>query len=155
MISLTENSPMVLFRSVVGPPTTLVCVVGMCLSLGPTGVESQTRSSEWGRAAAADYLDGRQAWWRTWPVAARDHGTACVSCHTALPYALARPALRTALGETGPTVPEAALLEDVRTRVMLWNEVDPYYPGSNGGPPQIQRVEGDRSHSERADPGQP
>ena len=132
---------MSLLRFVAGLPITLACVVGMCLALVPSEVESQTRPPEWGKAAA-DYLDGRQAWWRTWPVAARDHDTACVSCHTALPYALARPALRTALGETGPTMPEVALLADVRTRVMLWNEVDPYYPDQTSGLPKSSESRG-------------
>ena len=107
--------------------------------------ESQTRSAspaEWDQAAAAEYLDGRQAWWRTWPVAARDHDTSCVSCHTALPYALARPALRAALGETGPTVPEADLLEDVTKRVTLWTEVEPYYPDQIHGLPKTSESRG-------------
>jgi len=54
----------------------------------------------WNPKAAAAYLDQRQDWWQKWPGAARDHGTYCVSCHTVATYALARPALRGALGET-------------------------------------------------------
>ena len=53
----------------------------------------------WNPKAAAAYLDQRQDWWQKWPPAARDRGTFCVSCHTAATYALARPALRGALGE--------------------------------------------------------
>ena len=124
---------------------TLACVVGMCLALTPAQVESQTQprlSAEWDRAAAAAYLDARQAWWLTWSVAARDHDTSCVSCHTSLPYALARPALRAALGETGPTVPERGLLEDVGKRVALWNEVDPYYPDQTFGLPKTSESRG-------------
>src|SRR5262245_16063276 len=48
----------------------------------------------WNAAAAAAYLDKRQSWWMSWPPAQRDHATACVSCHTALSYALGRTALR-------------------------------------------------------------
>ena len=33
----------------------------------------------WDLGAAAAYLDGRAEWWSTWPNAARDHGTFCVS----------------------------------------------------------------------------
>ena len=148
MINPAKNSQKRHLRSVVGLLTTLACVVGMCLALGPSRVESQTRprlSAEWDQAAAAAYLDGRQAWWRTWPVAARDHDTACVSCHTALPYALARPSLRLALGETGPTVPEVELLEDVTKRVVLWNEVDPYYPDQTVGLPKTSESRGTES----------
>src|SRR5215467_5750611 len=50
--------------------------------------------SSWDQRAAAAYLDQRQSWWMGWPRAARDHETFCVSCHTAVPYALSRPTLR-------------------------------------------------------------
>jgi squalene-hopene/tetraprenyl-beta-curcumene cyclase len=98
--------------------------------------------AEWDQAAAADYLDLRQAWWRTWPVAARDDDTSCVSCHTSLPYALARPALRGALGETGPTLPEMDLFEDVEKRVALWTEMDPFYPDQTFGLPKSSQSKG-------------
>ena len=117
----------------------------MCLAHAPSQVESQTQPRalpEWDQAAAAAYLDARQAWWRTWPIAARDHDTSCVSCHTTLPYALARPALRAALGETGPTGPETDLLADVGKRVALWSEVDPYYPDQTVGLPKTSESRG-------------
>jgi squalene-hopene/tetraprenyl-beta-curcumene cyclase len=84
-------------------------------------------SSSWDPKAAAAYLDDREAWWAQWPVAARDHGTFCVSCHTALPYAMARPALRVALGQPGPSDGERELIENVKNRVRLWKDVGPYY----------------------------
>jgi squalene-hopene/tetraprenyl-beta-curcumene cyclase len=65
-----------------------------------------------------------------WTGSARDHGTFCVSCHTALPYALSRPALRNALAETGPSEDERRLIEDVTKRVRLWNDIGPYYSGA-------------------------
>src|ERR1700721_1744625 len=49
---------------------------------------------DWDVASAAAYLDGREAWWMSWSGAARDHGTFCVSCHTAMPYFLSRAVLR-------------------------------------------------------------
>lgn len=76
---------------------------------------------------AGAYLDQREAWWMQWVGSSRDHGTFCVSCHTALPYALARPALRTAKGETALSPGERALIDDVTKRVRLWNETKPYY----------------------------
>src|SRR5438270_2648505 len=79
---------------------------------------------------AANYLDTREQWWTNWPGSARDHGTFCVSCHTALPYALARPVLRQVLAETDQPTYEHQLLENVKKRVRLWNEVGPYYDGS-------------------------
>ncbi|HKW17006.1 MAG TPA: hypothetical protein VJO35_05810 [Terriglobales bacterium] len=79
---------------------------------------------------AANYLDAREQWWTNWPGSARDHGTFCVSCHTALPYALTRPVLREALAEQDQSRDESTLVDDVRKRVKLWSEVDPYYDGS-------------------------
>jgi squalene-hopene/tetraprenyl-beta-curcumene cyclase len=76
---------------------------------------------------AATYLDTREAWWMQWVGSSRDQGTFCVSCHTALPYALARPALRAAVGEPTPGPYERALLDNVIKRVRLWKETKPYY----------------------------
>jgi len=84
-------------------------------------------SNSWDPKAAAAYLDDREAWWSQWSGSARDHGTFCVSCHTALPYALARPALRAALGQPVPSDAERELIANVRKRVQLWKDVAPYY----------------------------
>ena len=92
--------------------------------------------------AAAAYLDARQTWWSAWPTAARDHETACVSCHTALPYALARPTLRAALHENGPTSPERKLLNDVVKRVNMWRDVEPFYPDQTVGLPKTSESRG-------------
>ena len=81
----------------------------------------------WNPRAAAAYLDQRQAWWQTWPKAARDHGTVCVSCHTALPYALVRPELRAILHEEHASAEEKLLIDDVTKRVRAWSEVKPFY----------------------------
>jgi squalene-hopene/tetraprenyl-beta-curcumene cyclase len=71
---------------------------------------------DWSPRLAADYLDARQKEWFAWP---RANGGAkpCISCHTGLPYLLARPALRQALGETEPTQWETGLLESMRSRI--------------------------------------
>ena len=68
-----------------------------------------------------------------WPKAARDHETFCVSCHTAVPYALSRPALRGALAEQAPSANERKLLENVTRRVRLWKEVAPFYSDADRG----------------------
>ena len=80
-------------------------------------------AGSWDRNGAAAYLDQRAAWWVTWKPAARDHDTFCISCHTALPYALGRPALRAALGESGPSVNEQKLLDNVRSACGYGQEV--------------------------------
>jgi squalene-hopene/tetraprenyl-beta-curcumene cyclase len=105
----------------------------------PASVAAQ---AGWDAQAAATYLDGRLASWLAWPNAARDHGTTCVSCHTVLPYALARPSLRHALSEPMPTTPEEVMLDRVTTRVRLWREVEPYYPDQRNGLPKTSESRG-------------
>jgi squalene-hopene/tetraprenyl-beta-curcumene cyclase len=102
-------------------------------------------SDAWDARSAAAYLDARQAWWRNWPTAARDHDTACVSCHSALPYALARPALRSRLNESGPSVNESKLLADVVKRVRAWKDMEPWYPDQTRGLPKTAESRGTES----------
>ena len=87
----------------------------------------------WDQHAAATYLDRRQAWWMGWQTAQRDHETFCVSCHTAVPYALSRPSLRNALAEKAPSPNERRLLDNVTKRVRLWKEVAPFYTDADRG----------------------
>ncbi len=61
---------------------------------GASKTPSETPSPHWSQQAAASYLDSREVWWQQWPRAQKDHGTICISCHTNVPYAMARPALR-------------------------------------------------------------
>ncbi|HUL75054.1 MAG TPA: hypothetical protein VLT86_18215 [Vicinamibacterales bacterium] len=90
----------------------------------------------WDARAAASYLDGRAEWWTTWPSAKRDHGTFCISCHTTLPYALARSALRRVLGEREPSAPEAKILGNLLERARLWRDIEPFYPDQTRGVPK-------------------
>jgi squalene-hopene/tetraprenyl-beta-curcumene cyclase len=90
-------------------------------------------ANSWDQRAAAAYLDQRASWWMAWPRAARDHGTFCISCHTAVPYAMSRPALRGALGEQSPSANERKLLDNVTKRVRLWKEVAPFYSDADRG----------------------
>lgn len=90
-------------------------------------------AASWNPSAAATYLDQREAWWMGWKVAARDHETFCVSCHTVLPYALSRASLRPGSADQVPTVNEQRLLDNVRKRVRLWKEVSPYYGDQDYG----------------------
>ncbi len=91
-------------------------------------------ASSWDQKAAAAYLDQRAGWWMAWPRAARDHETFCVSCHTAVPYAMSRPALHRALGEQALSPNERKLLGNVTKRVRLWKEVEPFYKDADRGP---------------------
>jgi len=99
----------------------------------------------WDARAAATYLDSRQAWWSSWQTAARDHQTACVSCHTALPYGLARSALGDALHESDMPSAQRKAVDDVIKRVRLWKEVEPFYPDQTGGLPKTSESRGTES----------
>jgi len=97
--------------------------------------KQETKNAKsWDPKAAAAYLDHRLTWWMEWPRAQRDHDTFCVSCHTAVPYALSRSALRTTLAEQGPSPNERRLLDSVMKRVRLWKEVEPFYKDVDRGP---------------------
>ena len=113
-----------------------ISALGACRLAGIAVVcwRAETRAaSPWDQRAAAAYLDQRAGWWMAWPKAARDHETFCVSCHTAVPYALSRPALRKALAEEAPSPNERRLLENVTKRVRLWKEVAPFYSDADRG----------------------
>ncbi len=69
--------------------------------------------ADWSPQLAAGYLDQRQKEWFAWTPALAS-GAPCVSCHTGLPYLLARPALRKMLGTTGPTEYETGLLDSLK-----------------------------------------
>ena len=90
----------------------------------------------WNPKTAATYLDGRAEWWTTWSNAQRDRGTYCMSCHTTLPYALARPALRGLLSERGPSPAEEKIVGNLLTRARNWRDVEPWYPDQTRGIPK-------------------
>lgn len=89
-------------------------------------------ASTWNQQSAAHYLDTRETWWQAWPRAQKDHGTVCISCHTVVPYAMARPALH--LDESTTPAPEQAMLTSVEKRVTQWSAMAPFYPDEKYGP---------------------
>jgi squalene-hopene/tetraprenyl-beta-curcumene cyclase len=103
-----------------------------------TGVWSNSRNSPvsylpaWDPTRAAVYLDSRELWWQGWAPAQKDHGTVCISCHTVLPYAMARPALRQAVDETAMSTPEKVLMDSVEKRVRSWSQMAPFYSDRDG-----------------------
>ena len=90
----------------------------------------------WDPKAAASYLDDRATFWATWPNAARDRGTFCISCHTTLPFAIARPALRGLLGEKAPGAAESRIFDNLLTRARAYKDVEPFYPDQTRGIPK-------------------
>jgi len=89
-------------------------------------------SETWNPIAAAHYLDDREKWWEEWPKAQRDHETACVSCHTSIPYALSRSTMRHTLGETAEAAPEQTMLKFIEKRVADWKDMEPFYNEKSG-----------------------
>jgi squalene-hopene/tetraprenyl-beta-curcumene cyclase len=125
-------------------PLLATFVLGLaCLAVDANAQVSE--ASTWSPKAAAAYLDQRSSWWMNWPTAARDHGTFCVSCHTATPYALGRPALRAALGEPSASPNEQKLIDNVTKRVRTWKDVEPFYPDQTRGLPKTSESRGTES----------
>jgi hypothetical protein len=86
----------------------------------------------WDATRAAAYLDSRELWWQGWAPAQKDHGTICISCHTVVPYAMARPTLRQSVDETAMSTPEKVLMDSVEKRVRSWNQMAPFYSDRDG-----------------------
>lgn len=114
--------------------------------LGSLPVQAQAPApANWNPKAAAAYLDQRASWWISWPRSARDNGTFCVSCHTAVPYALGRAALHRDLGETSPVPNEQKIFDNVVRRVRMWKEAEPFYPDQTSGLPKSSESRGTES----------
>src|SRR5688572_29147133 len=109
----------------------LAATVGVAATLAP-----EPGPTPFDAKAAAAYLDARAESWSTWSNAQRDRGTFCISCHTTLPYALARPELRVPLGESQPSPAEAKILDNLLTRARHWREIEPFYPDQTRGIPK-------------------
>ena len=91
------------------------------------GWRGENAPGQWNKAAAVGYLDRRGAEWFKFGGARRGQGastTSCVSCHTLLPYALARPVLRRMSGDKTPTEYETKALDQVKSRVTNWDRLD-------------------------------
>jgi squalene-hopene/tetraprenyl-beta-curcumene cyclase len=96
-------------------------------------------ANTWDPKTAARYLDSREVWWQKWPPAQMDRGTVCISCHTVVPYAMVRPALRHELGENGMASAEQVMLSSVEKRVTDWSEVTPFYTDATDGPGKTEQ----------------
>jgi len=98
-------------------------VFGGILIMAMIGAVTAQRSlagqSDWDQPAAAKYLDDRINLWfgRATQLQTGEGQVACASCHTVVPYLLARPALRKAMQITEPTSQEARLLDNITRRV--------------------------------------
>lgn len=111
--------------------TLVVCslIVMGAAAVATTSSGSAGAAEDWNREAAAAYLDGRMdLWWTRAKSLRTGSGEAkCLSCHTAVPYALARPALRRSLGVTSATAHETRIVETARQRTEHLADEQPYY----------------------------
>jgi len=122
-------------------------ILAACLALRvcTPGLAADASDPSWNPKAAAAYLDQRMNWWMGWDRAQRDRGTFCISCHTVLPYALARPALHDSLHEAAPSATEQKVIDNVTKRARLWAEVDPFYNDKTSGVPKTEQSRGTES----------
>ena len=109
-----------------------VAVMALLLSRSAV-VPVNAAAPTWDRQAAARYLDDREIYWQGWDRAQKDHGTLCVSCHTQATYGMARPALRSPLGEGGPSPAEQVMLASIQKRVSMWKDAVPFYNDAQSG----------------------
>jgi squalene-hopene/tetraprenyl-beta-curcumene cyclase len=99
--------------------------VGLVLILAITPPALAAEPDGWQSARAAEYLDERAKEWFAYASAHRGAGatqSTCVSCHTLVPYALARPALRRP--KDAPAAEFEKLIANVRSRVDAWADLD-------------------------------
>jgi squalene-hopene/tetraprenyl-beta-curcumene cyclase len=79
-------------------------------------VRAGGETARWKPGEAAKYLDEREKAWFGY--------AKCISCHSGLPYALARPALRKLEGANTPAEPQSKLLAQTKVRIANWKKLD-------------------------------
>jgi squalene-hopene/tetraprenyl-beta-curcumene cyclase len=109
----------------------------MLLHAGPPA------GADWDQESAARYLDRRMDLWWTQAKTLRtgDGEIKCLSCHTAIPYAWARAALRHAQGAVQPTPHEQRIVELASRRVQYASGDQPYYDNSEAKMRESRGVE--------------
>src|SRR5262245_44764126 len=88
---------------------------------------SADESKTWKPGQAAKYLDEREKVWFEYAPANRGEvmtQSTCVSCHSVLPYAMGRPALRKLIAGDMATEFEKKLLAQTKSRVENWKKLD-------------------------------
>src|SRR5712692_7383010 len=111
-----------------------ITVVLTALLLGLTArqgapQDDQAARGGWDREGAARYLDERMEVWfaNAKKLRTGEVQTPCVSCHTTIPYVLARPALRRAMQVSTATPQEMRILEETTRRVESYGAHQPLY----------------------------
>ena len=99
----------------------------LSLAFAPSLRAGENVADQWDKRGAARYLDQRGDEWYRFSSANRGEGktaTSCISCHSLLPYAMARPALRRIASDHEATKWEARVLEQTKRRVANWSQLD-------------------------------
>ena len=116
-----------------------ITLVLTALVMGHTARQAALRGQPaerggWNREGAARYLDERMDAWFANATRLRtgQAEAVCVSCHTAVPYALARPFLRRAMHISTETPQELRLLEEVTRRVETYGTHQLLYEFNEG-----------------------
>jgi hypothetical protein len=103
----------------------------------PTGHAQTIRDQQtgWDPQGAAQYLDARIDLWfeRATELKTGQAKTSCISCHTVVPYLLARPVLRKAMHVNEPTPHESRLLKEMAARVETYPEHESMSDAKHGG----------------------
>jgi hypothetical protein len=104
-------------------------LLSFCLVSRSAADNDRPSSIGWNREAAAKYLDDRMELWfaKAKKLRTGKSETSCVSCHTTIPYMLARPALRRAMGVTSATEFETRVLEEAQKRIENFADHEPFY----------------------------
>ena len=98
--------------------TAILALVVVTVAAGTVAAQ-RPPAPAWKPERAAAYLDQRMDTWfaRGDKLRTGDGQTICVSCHTAIPYALARPGLRRTMHVSDPTPQETRLVDETIRRV--------------------------------------
>ena len=106
----------------------IAVVVGLAAGVAAGGNHA-VAGPGWNRETAAKFLDERMdAWFAAGKSLQTGQGEAtCVSCHTVVPYMLARPGLRRAMHVPAPTPQEARVLQGVVRRVETYDAQQLFY----------------------------
>lgn len=105
------------------PLTSTIALVMLCLTLAAATAPPAFAEPSWDQAAAEKYLDARAVLWSESAKERRNLSTACLSCHTAVPYLLSR----AALADSSMPLPAEDLFSDVEERVAGWSDARVWY----------------------------
>ena len=125
--------------------TGAISVIALALALlaAPPLATGSPDGPRWDSTAAAQYLDARMdTWWANAKVLRTGDGEArCLSCHTAVPYTLARPALRRLDAQPMPTSHEQRIADTAKARVDFADRKQPFYDNSDDKKRESRGVE--------------